>query len=531
MKWDGKLLEDVVKERIYSLFWKIDISKALTMSNKEYAAFLKSVHSNIYCNISAGGGGMPTITGQASGITIDFDDRILNNNGDTQITLSWSMAARHIRAWEFEKNREKPQSKMQQQWDETHLCGNYHGEHCEYLVQAKDDTVLNGKKLESWCPYCTSEKKVRKIGSAGMWTGISPKFCPKRKALENKEDNMARKFSLDKSIGMDMKAASADSFLDNMKMIDFSEIKLNKDNFYELSELELLADDIERQGLKHNLVVSKDSRGAGYWLISGHRRYSAIKMLIEQHRLTSTLIPCYIDGERSQAEAQLNIIMLNATQRKYSDAETMAEYETLKRTIEQLESEGKSVKGRIRELIAKSLNVSPAQVGKIENIRNNAIDDVHEAVKKGEMSISTANEVAKLTPEKQKKVMESKPTSEITHKAVKEIQKSEKTKALSDEADDDFDDKELDDDENALDIDDFDDKELDDDDDELDSDDFDEKKAESKSEKKKSLTLSLILSEKEAKALLEIIDGSIAYMDETDELITVRDMLESFVGK
>ena len=213
------------------------------------------------------------------------------------------------------------------------------------------------------------------------------------------------KFTFNTSIGMDMKAASADSFVDNIQMIEFSEIKQNKDNFYTLSELELLADDIERQGLKHNLVVCKDSAGAGYWLISGHRRYSAIKLLIEQNRLKSTLVPCYVDGERTQAEAMLNLIMLNATQRKYTDAETMAEYEMLKQTIQQLEDEGKPVKGRIREIIAKTLNVSPAQVGKIENIRNNAIDEVHEAVKNGEMSISTANEVAKLNPAKQQEII------------------------------------------------------------------------------------------------------------------------------
>lgn len=234
------------------------------------------------------------------------------------------------------------------------------------------------------------------------------------------------KFTFNTSIGMDMKAASADSFVDNIQMIEFSEIKQNKDNFYTLSELELLADDIERQGLKHNLVVCKDSTGSGYWLISGHRRYSAIKLLIEQNRLKSTLVPCYVDGERTQAEAMLNLIMLNATQRKYTDSETMAEYEMLKQTIQQLEDEGKPVKGRIREIIAKTLNVSPAQVGKIENIRNNAIDEVHEAVKNGEMSISTANEVAKLNPEKQQEIISSKPTSEITHKEVKQLREQEK---------------------------------------------------------------------------------------------------------
>lgn len=89
-----------------------------------------------------------------------------------------------------------------------------------------------------------------------------------------------------------------------------------------------------------------------------------------------------------------------------------------------LEAEGKALKGRMRERIAEILRVSPAQVGKIENIRHNAIEDVHEAVKNGEMSISTANEVAKLTPEKQREIVAEKP--KITHKEVKEIQQEQK---------------------------------------------------------------------------------------------------------
>ncbi len=243
------------------------------------------------------------------------------------------------------------------------------------------------------------------------------------------------RFAFAPNIGMDMKAASADSFLDNIKMVDFSEIKLNKENFYEISDIELLADDIERQGLKHNLVVCKDSGGAGYWLISGHRRYSAIKLLVEQKRLTSTLIPCYIDGERSAAEARLNLIMLNATQRKYTDAEVMQEYRVLRETLEELESQGKPIKGRLREYIAKALNVSPAQVGKIENVMNNAVEEVEQAVHSGEMSISTANEIAKLPAERQRERLAEKPAAQITHKEVKaEVQAQAEKSAPAPEA-------------------------------------------------------------------------------------------------
>lgn len=87
-----------------------------------------------------------------------------------------------------------------------------------------------------------------------------------------------------------------------------------------------------------------------------------------------------------------------------------------------MEQAGKPVKGKIRNNIARVLNVSPAQIGKIDNIKHNAIPDVEQAVKSGEMSISTANEVAKLAPEQQKEIIENKP--DISHKEVKEIQKS-----------------------------------------------------------------------------------------------------------
>lgn len=548
MKWDGKLLEDVVKERLYSLLWKMDITKALTMSNKEYAAFLKSVHSNIYCNASAGGGDMPTIIGRASGIIIEFTDRTFDE-GDNIIELSWSMAARHIRAWEFEKNQEnkpqfcdncinsdencllpicsdkcisyteKPQSKIRRQWDETHLCGDYHGEHCEYLVQAMDNTIINGKKLDKWCPYCTSENKVRKIGSAGSWTGISPKFCTKRKALENKEDNMARKMQFDAAIAKDMQSAASDSFMDNIKLIDIDEITPSEENFYEISDIDLLADDIEREGLKHNLVVIKD--GDGYRIKSGHRRFAAIKLLIEQKRRSNTKIPCYVDGNKTAAEAQFDLIMLNATQRKYTDADVLHEYEEIERTFKELEAEGKPLKGRIRDNIAAVLKVSPAQVGKIENIKHNAISEVEQAVKSGEMSISTANEIAKLPEEKQQKIVKENP--KVTHKEVKEAQKQEKLPKLPEPSKslksvkreepetDPFEDEDtLDDEDIGDDI-------------------ADEPTV--KSEKESSLTYSLILSDDEIRELLDFITDNIAYADDEESISSIFNKLRTILGK
>lgn len=239
---------------------------------------------------------------------------------------------------------------------------------------------------------------------------------------------MSRKFQIDSAIMADIQTANADSYIDNLKMLDIELIEPNEGNFYELSEIETLAEDIERQGLMTALVVSEN--GGRYKLISGHRRLSAVKLLIESGRRKSSKVPCFIKGAKPNNETQLDLIMLNATQRKYSDADTMREYEELTRIFKELEAAGKPIKGRIRDRIADALNVSSAQVGKLDNIKHNAIPDVEQAVKSGDMSISTANEVAKLPPEKQQKIISEKP--KITHKEVKEMQKEESVSADED---------------------------------------------------------------------------------------------------
>lgn len=75
-------------------------------------------------------------------------------------------------------------SNMSTQWDETHLCSRYNESDCEFFLKTDAEIVFNGKKLDKCCYYCTSENKVRKIGTGGTWTGLSPKFCPKRKTAE-----------------------------------------------------------------------------------------------------------------------------------------------------------------------------------------------------------------------------------------------------------------------------------------------------------------------------------------------------------
>lgn len=160
---------------------------------------------------------------------------------------------------------------------------------------------------------------------------------------------MAKKFTFDDAITTDIKGAASNSYIDNIKMIKIADIETNAENFYSLPDIEDLAEDIDRQGLIHSLAVAKIS-SEKYKLISGHRRLTAIKLLIENGKWNNETVPCYvITAKKSDAEMNLDLIMLNHTQRKYSDSDIFKEHEELKKIFSQLEADGVEIKGRLRE--------------------------------------------------------------------------------------------------------------------------------------------------------------------------------------
>ncbi len=242
---------------------------------------------------------------------------------------------------------------------------------------------------------------------------------------------------IDNALMRDLSKTAADSFSENLKMIDINDIEPNSDNFYELSDIELLAEDIAQRGLKHNLVVAPTDNGK-YIIISGHRRYEAVKRLWEEKRITSHYLPCYINPIKSEDENIQELIMLNATSRIISDGESLKQFQILKRIFDNQKEMGVKT-GRIREKIAAQLGVSNGQVAKMENIEKNAIPEVKEAIESGNVSISTASEIAKLDTSEQKALVEKKDISSIKPKDIKPKQQLEEKVVTNDnfyEADD-----------------------------------------------------------------------------------------------
>ena len=200
-----------------------------------------------------------------------------------------------------------------------------------------------------------------------------------------------------------LSAIVSDTLTDSIKMIDIAELHESADNFFVLENIESFAQIILGQGgVKDNLIVRPLETG-GYEIISGHRRRAAVQWLIDNGENISRFLPCLVQNYTAEDDKMLDLILMNVSARQLSDPELWKSYETIDKILKEKKAKGEYF-GRIRDDIAKHLGVSSAQVGKMQNIEKNAIEPVKEAIASGDLSISTANEIAKLDKAEQSNI-------------------------------------------------------------------------------------------------------------------------------
>ena len=243
-------------------------------------------------------------------------------------------------------------------------------------------------------------------------------------------------------MNMDMKAmlnniAATTSNMD-IKMLDIDELHDSAENFFHVDRVEELAESILATGrVKENLIVTPIKDGDGYEIVSGHRRTAAVRLLLEKdEKSISRKLPCMVLNYRDDEDKLIDLIMMNVTQRQMSDADLYTSYKKLNEIFQAKKEKGEKF-GKFREKIAEILNVSASQVSKLQNIEKHAVPELKKAVENGEVSISTANEIARLDAEEQKSIAKSEELSDISTKEVKEkLPKSEKVATSGNLADD-----------------------------------------------------------------------------------------------
>lgn len=221
---------------------------------------------------------------------------------------------------------------------------------------------------------------------------------------------MSKKFSISQgmlnSVSQNVKKANEIEAKNNFNVqyIDIKDIERNKKNFYEIVNVDELAEDIKMNGLNHNLVVRKLDNGK-YELISGERRYTALTQLVEQGNEIFTLVPCKVI-EANDIDSEIILIQANAQTRELTEIEKLEQVKRLTELYKTKKKNGEKVPGKIREIIANDLKLSPTQVGRYERINKNLITELKEILENGNLTIANASEFSSLSEDNQKVILE-----------------------------------------------------------------------------------------------------------------------------
>lgn len=206
------------------------------------------------------------------------------------------------------------------------------------------------------------------------------------------------KFNLNDLLNSQSKSeASKSSFV--TREIPIDNIIPSSKNQYGIREIEELAASIELVGLLHNLVV-REVEGGKYELISGERRYKAMKLL------NYTTAPCKVEKQPDDLFSELKLIMANSTARELTDYEKTYQAARLKELLTELKESGFKIPGKMRDMIADIMNVSSTQVAIMESINKNLSPEFKEEFKDGKIGISTAYDLSKLPIEQQEQTLQ-----------------------------------------------------------------------------------------------------------------------------
>lgn len=202
----------------------------------------------------------------------------------------------------------------------------------------------------------------------------------------------------------------------SLKYIDVGDLVPSKNNFYSMPAIEELASLIELAGGVKQPGLAVPMGGGKYKLLAGHRRRLASIFLVEQGKKEYRQMPCMVEEvereeagtpeERAEADELREIdeeILLIATngQREKTDWDKVQEATRLRKLLER-KRKFRRVPGKTRELIAKKLGTTPAQVGRYESISKRLLPDFKEEMQAGKLGISVAYELSALPERAQK---------------------------------------------------------------------------------------------------------------------------------
>lgn len=187
----------------------------------------------------------------------------------------------------------------------------------------------------------------------------------------------------------------------DVELIYYKDIKV-ADRNRKVRNVEELAEDILEDGLEHNILVRELENNSTYKyeIIAGHRRFSAIGILIKKGHSEFEYIPCKVKRHMDDVDARRRLHLNNINQSGYTPSEMLDAIEELEE-IYRLKKKQDGIPGRIQKLIADDINLSKSQVGNYQYIINNATPELRELIRKLELPLNVALEISTLDYENQ----------------------------------------------------------------------------------------------------------------------------------
>ena len=211
----------------------------------------------------------------------------------------------------------------------------------------------------------------------------------------------------------------------------------NKENRYNLENIESLKSNIKTVGLRQNLeVIYAPCEQGDYRILSGERRWLALNMLVDEGCKEYEIVTCKVSCPQDEDMERLELMATNSYREKNNE-DLLMEVKEATATFRNLKERGQNVpgydlqSGRIRDIVASFLGLSKTKVAQIECINNNLFERLKSLLKQDKIPFSVAYEAAGLNSKLQVKVVRKYyENGKVTLKDIKEIKQEYEEKNI-----------------------------------------------------------------------------------------------------
>lgn len=187
-----------------------------------------------------------------------------------------------------------------------------------------------------------------------------------------------------------------DTGREQIEYIDLDQLEADPNNFYHLSGIEELANNIQLVKLQQPIRVRPGENGR-FIIVSGHRRRAALQLLVEEGCTEFRSVPCIREvDEVSPAMRELRLIYANNDTRKMTDADIAKQAERVKDLLYQLKEEGIEFPGRMRDYVAEACQISKTKLARLNVITKGLIPEYRAEFDAGNMPEATAYTMARM---------------------------------------------------------------------------------------------------------------------------------------